>query len=170
MNNTGPHSSIGVLGGHAAKLAADRRAPEFGYRAIQVCDIVGITYRQLDYWARTELVVPSLAVAHGSGSSRRFSRRDLIELAIIKRLLDAGISLQSVRRAVTHLRHYADIDLADTNLVLAGLETILATSGDQITELLRSGHPVLNIVPLAGVVTDVDEAIGHRDQAGLARS
>jgi len=64
-----------------------------GYSGKGAADIVGITYRQLDYWARTDLVRPSVADAQGSGSRRRYSYRDLLELKAIKNLLDAGIQL-----------------------------------------------------------------------------
>jgi DNA-binding transcriptional MerR regulator len=79
--------------------------PEDGYRGPQVCTIVGITYRQLDYWARTDLIRPSLADARGSGTQRIYSYRDLVELKVIKSLLDAGVSLQSARRAIEYLRN-----------------------------------------------------------------
>ena len=69
-----------------------------GYRGPLVCKIVGITYRQLDYWARTDLVRPSVCDANGSGTQRLYSYRDLVELKVIKRLLDADISLQAARR------------------------------------------------------------------------
>ena len=78
--------------------------PEEGYRGPQVCTIVGITYRQLDYWARTDLIRPSVADARGSGTQRIYSYRDLVELKVIKSLLDAGVSLQSARRAIEYLR------------------------------------------------------------------
>lgn len=159
MTNPGPHSSVAAAGGHAT---ATTRAGEPGWRGPQVCAIVGITYRQLDYWARTQLVAPSLAEARGSGTVRRYSHADLVELAVIKRLLDAGISLQSARRAITHLRDTLDHgDTTTANLVLTGTDTLLATSGDQIAELLRDGQGVLNILPLANVTADVDAAITH---------
>src|SRR5437773_8829303 len=79
-----------------------------GYRGPQVCKIVGITYRQLDYWARTDLLRPSISEARGSGTQRRYSYRDLLELKVIKRLLDAGVSLQSARRAIECLRERSE--------------------------------------------------------------
>ena len=131
---------------------------EEGYRGPQVCSIVGITYRQLDYWARTDLLRPSLADAKGSGTQRRYSYRDLLELKVIKRLLDAGISLQSARRALEVLRaHGAEVSTA--NLVLNGTQSVLATSGEEIIDLLKGGQGVLNIVPLSGVVSELDAAI-----------
>ena len=94
---------------------------EPGYRGPQVCKIVGITYRQLDYWARTELVRPSVMDANGSGTQRLYSYRDLVELKVIKQMLDAGISLQSARKAVESLRGF-DEDLASVRIVIAGSE------------------------------------------------
>src|SRR4029077_10051983 len=92
---------------------------EGGYRGPQVCSIVGITYRQLDYWARTDLLRPSITEARGSGTQRRYSYQDLLELKVIKRLLDAGISLQSARRALEVLRQSGE-RAATANLVLNG--------------------------------------------------
>jgi DNA-binding transcriptional MerR regulator len=133
--------------------------PEEGYRGPQVCKIVGITYRQLDYWARTNLIRPSVADAKGSGSQRRYSYRDLVELKVIKSLLDAGVSLQSARRAIEYLRENLGEDIATANLVLNGVNSLLARTGEEIVDLLRSGQGVLNIVPLAGVVEELDAAI-----------
>lgn len=132
---------------------------EQGFRGPQVCKIVGITYRQLDYWARTDLLRPSIADAKGSGTQRRYSYQDLLELKVIKRLLDAGISLQSARRAIQYLRENLGEDVASANLVLNGSESVLATTGEEIVDLVRGGQGVLNIVPLAGVKEELDAAI-----------
>ena len=129
-----------------------------GYRGPQVCKIVGITYRQLDYWARTDLIRPSIADAKGSGSQRRYSYGDLLELKVIKSLLDAGVSLRSARKAIDYLRANLGEDVASTNLVLNG-DSVLARSGEEIVDLLRSGQGVLNIVPLAGMKDEIDSAI-----------
>src|SRR5437868_14629950 len=93
------------------------RGAEPGFRGPQVCKIVGITYRQLDYWARTDLVLPSVMDANGSGTQRLYSYRDLVELKVIKQMLDAGISLQSARKAVESLRGFHE-DLASVRIVL----------------------------------------------------
>ncbi len=143
--------------------------PEAGFRGPQVCSIVGITYRQLDYWARTELLRPSISEARGSGTQRRYSYRDLLELKVIKRLLDAGISLQSARRAIGYLRENLGEDVVAANLVLNGGESVLARTGEEIIDLLRGGQGVLNIVPLAGVKEELDAAIlGLRGSIGEA--
>ena len=137
---------------------------EEGFRGPQVCTIVGITYRQLDYWARTDLLRPSITEAKGSGTQRRYSYRDLLELKVIKRLLDAGISLHSARRALEVLRAHGE-EVTSANLVLNGTQSVLATSGEEIIDLLKGGQGVLNIVPLSGVVSELAAAIHDFDIA-----
>ena len=129
-----------------------------GYRGPQVCSIVGITYRQLDYWARTGLLHPSISEAKGSGSQRLYSYRDLVQLKVIKRLLDSGISLRAARKAIECLRSTGE-DLAAANLVIDGKRSVLARSGEEIVDLLKGGQTVLNIVPLGGVVSELQSAI-----------
>ena len=136
-----------------------------GYRGPQVCKVVGITYRQLDYWARTDLLRPSISEARGSGTQRRYSYQNLLELKVIKRLLDAGLSLQSTRRAIECLRASGE-DVAAANLVIDQGTTVLARSGEEIIDLLRGGQGVLNIVPMATVVSELDAAI---HELGLSR-
>lgn len=123
-----------------------------GYSGPQVCNLVGISYRQLDYWARTGLLRPSISDAHGSGSKRRYSYHDVVELKVIKQLLDAGISLQSARRAVDCLREDLGADLAASNLVLTASRSVLARSDGEVVDLLSGGQGVFNIVPLGGLV------------------
>jgi DNA-binding transcriptional MerR regulator len=132
---------------------------EPGYRGPQVCSIVGISYRQLDYWARTSLLRPSIADAKGSGSQRRYSYTDLLELKVIKSLLDASVSLQSARTAVTYLRDHLGDDMASANLVLMGDTPLLVREDGEIIDLVRRGQGVLNIVPLSPVVSELNEAI-----------
>ncbi|MGH9165439.1 MAG: MerR family transcriptional regulator [Acidimicrobiales bacterium] len=129
-----------------------------GFRGPQVCAIVGITYRQLDYWARTDLLRPSISEARGSGTQRRYSYGDLLELKVIKRLLDAGVSLKSARSAIQVLR-VGGADVAAANLVLCGSRSVLARSGEEIIDLLQGGQGVLNIVALAGVVEELEAAV-----------
>ena len=82
-----------------------------GFSGPQVCSLVGITYRQLDYWARTGLLTPSIATANGSGTKRRYSYHNVVEIKVIKQLLDAGVSLQRARQAVECLRDNLGVDL-----------------------------------------------------------
>ena len=140
---------------------------EEGFRGPQVCKVVGITYRQLDYWARTDLLRPSLADAHGSGSQRLYSYSDIVELKVIKQLLDAGVNLGQARRAIACLRGSGG-DLATANLVLGTAGTVLARSGEEIVDLLRGGQGVFNIVPLAAVLGEVDAAILVLDRPDTA--
>ena len=134
-------------------------APEqIGFRGPQVCKLVGITYRQLDYWARTDLLRPSLADAAGSGTQRLYSYHDVLSLKVIKKFLDAGLALPAARRAVEALRSGGD-DVAAANIVLSDATSVLAKDGDELVDLVKGGQGVLNIFPLAGVVTELDAAI-----------
>jgi DNA-binding transcriptional MerR regulator len=141
-----------------------------GFHGPQVCGLVGISYRQLDYWARTGLLQPSVAAAKGSGSRRIYSYSDVLELKVIKQLLDAGVSLQSARRAVECLREDLGADLASANLVLTGSRSVLARSNGEVVDLLAGGQGVFNIVPLAGVVEELDADIVGLDAATAAAS
>src|SRR5436309_8266741 len=121
--------------------------PEEGYRGPQVCTIVGITYRQLDYWARTDLIRPSVADARGSGTQRRYSYRDLVDLKVIKSLLDAGVSLQSARVAIEYLRDHLGEDIGAARLVLNGPGSVLVVRSDgELVDLMRRGQGVFSVV------------------------
>ncbi len=124
-----------------------------------MCSLVGITYRQLDYWARTGLLRPSITDATGSGSQRRYSYSDVLELKVIKQLLDAGLKLQQARQAVECLRGDLGVDLASAQLVMAGARSVLAHSDGEIVDLLAGGQGVFNILPLSSVVSELDAAI-----------
>jgi DNA-binding transcriptional MerR regulator len=130
-----------------------------GFRGPQVCKLVGITYRQLDYWARTNLLRPSLADARGSGTQRLYSYRDLVELKVIKSLLDANVSLQSARTAVEYLREHLGEDIGTANLVLCGETPVLVREDGDIIDLVRRGQGVLNFIPLSPVVLELQHAI-----------
>jgi DNA-binding transcriptional MerR regulator len=131
---------------------------EQGFSGTRAAEVVGITYRQLDYWARTDLVRPSLADASGSGSRRSYSYRDLLELKVIKNLLDAGIRLESVREVFTFLRHHLKTDIASAHIVIAGT-TVVLCDGDELVDVVRKGQGVLNVLPLANVKAEVDERL-----------
>jgi len=118
---------------------------ETGFGGPEVCRIVGITYRQLDYWARTGLVEPSVRAAHGSGSQRLYGFRDILVLKVVKRLLDTGISLQQIRAAVQHLRNHGTEDLAQVTLMSDGVSVYECTSPDEVVDLLAGGQGVFGI-------------------------
>jgi DNA-binding transcriptional MerR regulator len=137
----------------------DMNLTEEGFSGPEVCRVVGITYRQLDYWARTDLVRPSLADARGSGTQRRYSYRDLVRLKVVKSLLDAGVKLQTARKAIDYLRDDLGEDWASASIVLDGGNSVLARDGEALVDLVRRGQGVLNIVPLGSVVHEIDAAI-----------
>ncbi len=116
-----------------------------GYRGPIACQAAGITYRQLDYWARTGLVVPSIRGAKGSGSQRLYSFKDILVLKVVKRLLDAGVSLQQVRIAVSQLADRGVDDLASITLMSDGATVYECTSADEIVDLLQGGQGVFGI-------------------------
>ncbi len=124
----------------------------------QAAQIAGITYRQLDYWARTNLIRPSLSDAKGSGSRRSYEYRDLLELKVIKQLLDAGIKLESVREVFNYLRSHVDTEIASAHIVISGKAVVLC-QGDQLVDVVRNGQGVLNVLPLANIKSDVDAMI-----------
>jgi DNA-binding transcriptional MerR regulator len=116
-----------------------------GYRGPSACQIAGITYRQLDYWARTSLVVPSIRGAAGSGSQRLYSFKDILVLKVVKRLLDTGVSLQNIRAAVDLLRARGVDDLARITLLSDGTTVYECTSNEEVVDLLRGGQGVFGI-------------------------
>jgi DNA-binding transcriptional MerR regulator len=118
---------------------------EMGYRGPTACAAAGITYRQLDYWARTGLVEPSVRPAHGSGSQRLYGFRDILVLKLVKKLLDLGISLQQIRAAVQHLRDHGTEDLAQVTLMSDGVSVYEFTSPDEVVDLLAGGQGVFGI-------------------------
>lgn len=135
-------------------------AAGLGYRGSTACSAVGITYRQLDYWARTELVVPSIRDATGSGSQRLYSFRDVLVLKVVKRLLDTGISLQNIRQAVIALRERGVSDLAQITLISDGSTVYECTSQDEIVDLLQGGQGVFGIA-VGRVVREVSGDLAH---------
>jgi DNA-binding transcriptional MerR regulator len=131
-----------------------------GFSGKRTADIVGISYRQLDYWARTDLIRPSLADARGSGTRRRYSYRDLLELKLVKTLLDNGIKLESIRDAFTYLRdQLGEPDIASAKLVITGNTAVLVRENDELIDIVNRGQGVLNLLPLDGVKEQVDTAI-----------
>jgi DNA-binding transcriptional MerR regulator len=157
-----------------AALAGRDGGDEVGFRGPQVCKIVGISYRQLDYWARTDLVRPSLADARGSGTQRRYSYRDLVRLKLIKNLLDSGVKLQAARKAIEYVRGDLGDDWASASLVLNGTNSVLVRTGEDLVDVVRQGQGVLNIVSLGQVVDELDASIhdltdvGSEDSPGPA--
>jgi DNA-binding transcriptional MerR regulator len=120
---------------------------EEGFRAPEVCKLVGISYRQLDYWARTDLLKPSLQDAAGSGTQRQYSFTDVVQLRVVKRLLDAGMSLKKIRQAMDILRERLDSDnpLSEVTLLSDGHTIYAAHSDQEVVDLFRGGQGVFGI-------------------------
>ena len=136
-------------------------SPLGSFSGKKAADIVGISYRQLDYWARTDLIRPSLADARGSGSRRLYSYRDLLELKLVKTLLDDGIKLESIREAFGYLREQLGEDLSTAKLVISGTSAVLVRENDELVDVVNryQGQGVLNLLSLDGVQNQVDAAI-----------
>ena len=137
-----------------------------GFRVPDVCRIVGISYRQLDYWARTELVTPSIRDARGSGTQRLYSFQDLVALRVIKRLLDAGVSLQRVRTAVDYLKEM-DLPASGVTLFSDGKGVYEAHSPEAVVDLLKKGQGVFAIV-VDKVWTDLETSLAKSRKGGRA--
>jgi DNA-binding transcriptional MerR regulator len=133
---------------------------DLGYRGPTACNAAGITYRQLDYWARTGLVEPTVRGATGSGTQRLYSFRDILILKVIKRLLDAGISLQQIRQAVQHLRERGTDDLTRVTLMSDGASVYECTSNDEVIDLLQGGQGVFGIA-IGGAFKEIQGSLSH---------
>ena len=142
-------------------MTTEAMSIHLGYRAPLVCRLVGISYRQLDYWARTDLIKPSVQDARGSGSQRLYSFPDVVQLKVIKRLLDAGMSLKRIRQAVEILRQQlrSERPLADVTLLSDGSTIYAATSADEVIDVFRRGQGVFGIA--VGPVQDELEGELH---------
>jgi DNA-binding transcriptional MerR regulator len=145
--NPDRHAAAQRAGEQGLLFGTEVSAPpdDLGYRGPTACAAAGITYRQLDYWARTELVEPSVQAAQGSGSQRLYSFRDIFVLKVVKRLLDTGVSLQQIRAAVSHLRHRGVQDLARITLMSDGVSVYECTSPDEVVDLVQGGQGVFGI-------------------------
>src|SRR5918993_811421 len=143
------------------RVSTSSNAPVEEFSGKRAADIVGISYRQLDYWARTDLIRPSVADAHGSGSRRRYSYRNLLELKLVKTLLDNGIKLESIREAFFYLREQLGEDVSTAKLVIAGNSAVLVRQNDELIDVVNryQGQGVLNLLALDGVKQQVDSAI-----------
>ena len=129
-----------------------------GYRGSVACQAAGISYRQLDYWARTGLIEPSIRNAAGSGSLRLYSFKDCLVLKVIKRLLDTGVSLSNIRLAIDHLRAQGVEDLARLTLISDGASVYECTSDDEVIDLVRGGQGVFGIA-VGSVLREVEGAL-----------
>src|SRR5690348_4949298 len=154
--------------GHAAEAAPVTTtlgsgfdaSEDVGYRGPTACHAAGISYRQPDYWARTGLVVPSVRDASGSGSQRLYSFRDIVVLKVVKRLLDAGVSLQNIRKAIDTLRSRGVADLAGITLISDGTTVYECRSPEEVVDLLQGGQGVFGIA-IGGAFKEIKGSLQH---------
>ncbi|MFC9595902.1 MerR family transcriptional regulator [Streptomyces sp. NPDC056944] len=159
---SGPYPLHGSVGDFGTDTGAGGGIADaaIGYRGPTACAAAGITYRQLDYWARTGLVEPSVRPAYGSGTQRLYSFRDVVVLKIVKRFLDTGVALQNIRAAVQHLRARGFRDLERMTLMSDGATVYECSSPDEVVDLLQGGQGVFGIA--VGVVwRDVEGALSQ---------
>ena len=157
------HAEAAATAGVQGLLFDDDLSPmpdDVGFRGPTACAAAGITYRQLDYWARTGLVSPSVRPATGSGTQRLYGFRDVLLLKVIKRLLDAGISLQQIRSAIAHLSKRGIDDLTQITLMSDGASVYMCTSPDEVIDLLAGGQGVFGIA-LGGVWREVEGSLAE---------
>ncbi|WP_425570790.1 MerR family transcriptional regulator [Rugosimonospora acidiphila] len=138
----------------------DAEEGSVGYRGVTACHAVTISYRQLDYWARTGLVVPSIRDASGSGTQRLYSFRDMVVLKVVKRLLDAGVSLQNIRKAIEALRSRGTDDLAQITLISDGTTVYECRSPEEVVDLLQGGQGVFGIA-IGGAFKEIQGSLAH---------
>jgi DNA-binding transcriptional MerR regulator len=169
-----PTSPVTLQGTLFDDLPAEERpgghVEDIGYRGPTACSAAGITYRQLDYWARTGLVEPSVREASGSGTQRLYAFRDILVLKVVKKLLDAGVSLPNIRTAIGTLGHRGADDLANVTLISDGTTVYECTSTDEMVDLLQGGQAVFAIAvgrqvrDVEGTLASLPGERAHRDQ------
>src|SRR5262245_49537004 len=148
-----------------APSALDDFDEPVGYRGPTACNVAGITYRQLDYWARTGLVVPSVRDLSGSGTQRLYSFRDIVVLKVVKRLLDAGVDLGNIRKAIETLRQWGEDDLATMTLISDGNTVYECRSAEEVVELLQGGQGVFGIA-IGGAFKEIQGSLAHLPMEG----
>ena len=144
----------------------DARDNKRGYRGTVASKVAGITYRQLDYWARKQIVEPSITPSHGSGSRRLYSFKDVVILAVSKRLLDAGVNLQNVTTAIGFLAQRTTEQLANVTIMCDGETVHECTTSEQMIELLQSGKAVFG-VSVGSLWRQIQDALDHEDYVDL---
>lgn len=146
---------------------------DIGYRGPVACSAAGITYRQLDYWARTGLVTPSVRGAAGSGTQRLYGFRDILVLRIVKRLIDTGVSLPNIRAAVDHLATRSGEDLAGLTIMSDGASIYECRSADEVVDLVRGGQGVFGIA-VGSVWREVEGTLatlpGEKPEGGVVEA
>ena len=147
-------------------IDVDEDQPKRGYRGTVASKIAGITYRQLDYWARKQILEPSITPSHGSGSRRLYSFKDVVILAVSKKLLDAGVNLQNVTTAIGFLMQRTSAQLSSVTIMCDGQQVHECTSSEQMLSFLSSGRAVF-AVSVGSLWHDIEAALEHEDYVDL---
>lgn len=166
MENSEPRDTYAQQGSIAHEVLFDDGLPRpkaSGYKGNTAARAAGISYRQLDYWARTGLVEPTVRGAKGSGSQRLYGFRDILVLKLVKRLLDTGISLQQIRTAIAQLHEAGVHDLSQTTLMSDGASVYLCTSNDEVIDLVSRGQGVFGIA-VGKVLREVETSLIDMDE------
>lgn len=137
-----------------------------GYRGTVASKVAGITYRQLDYWARKQIVEPSITPSHGSGSRRLYSFKDVVILAVSKKLLDAGVNLVNVTAAIGFLTQRTTSQLSGVTIMCDGEHVHECTSSEQMIELLQSGTAVFG-VSVGSLWQQIEQDLDQEDYVDL---
>lgn len=165
MENSEQREGVAQPNSVASDLLFDDGLPRpnaAGYKGATAARAAGISYRQLDYWARTGLVEPTIQSAKGSGSQRLYGFRDILVLKLVKRLLDTGISLQQIRTAISQLHEEGVHDLSQTTLMSDGAGVYLCNSSDEVIDLVNRGQGVFGIA-VGKVLREVESSLVAMD-------
>ena len=154
--------------GDTQNVTRGYRGTVASYRGTVASKVAGITYRQLDYWARKQIVEPSITPSHGSGSRRLYSFKDVVILAVSKKLLDAGINLQNVTTAIGFLTQRTIEQLEGITIMCDGQEVHECTTSEQMIELLQSGKAIFG-VSVGSLWRQIKDALGHEEYVDLTK-
>ena len=140
-------------------MAGDSTSEQTGFSGPQAAEIVGVSYRQLDYWDTQSVVKPALSQAAGSGSRRRYSRDDLFALGVANHLRDAGLSLARIGAVIERLRSEPAATAMTAVLVITATDVVFARSETELVDAVQGGPAALNVVTLSAIRSDLDAAI-----------
>ena len=131
-----------------------------GYTGPEVCKITGITYRQLDHWTTSSLIKASIRNLKGSGFHRVYSFQDIIQIKLVNKLREAGVSLQKIRIALKNIESILgdNINISDVSVFSDGKSIYVISDNDQMIDLLKKGQAVFGI-SLGPVHTEAEAEI-----------
>lgn len=101
--------------------------------------ITGVSFRNIDFWARTKFIVPSIADAKGTGTERRYAFADLVALRMARDLREAGVATHALKRVVSTLRRLKSLSnpTVECRLIVSGSDVYIATNSEEVISVLR---------------------------------